>query len=236
MENISLFATLLKNYAFVVQDAAPGLHWNNSQVTVYTVVIYFRGGHISLVILSVNTSHDTISVYLYTQIIVDFIKSNDNNVKKITYLSDGAPQHFKIFKNIVNLYYHKIDFGIAAEWHFFATAHGKEPCDGIGGTMKRQAVRASLQRLSDNQTDNQITNAQELFEWAGQDSSLPNINVKFSALEFYNQNKLKIEQRFGSNKRTLNLKKCHYIIPHTDNKIIAKEVSSSLNKYTYRII
>ena len=29
---------------------------------------------------------------------------------------------------------------------FFATSHGKGPCDGIGGTDKRLAAKASLQR------------------------------------------------------------------------------------------
>ena len=38
-----------------------------------------------------------------------------------------------------------------AEWHFFATSHGKSPCDGIGGTTKRLAARASLQSAADNQ-------------------------------------------------------------------------------------
>ena len=31
---------------------------------------------------------------------------------------------------------HKIDFGMKAEWHFFATSHGKNGknvCDGFGG-------------------------------------------------------------------------------------------------------
>ena len=38
-----------------------------------------------------------------------------------------------------------MDFGIPAEWHFHATMHGKGPCDGIGGNLKRLAARASLQ-------------------------------------------------------------------------------------------
>ena len=37
--------------------------------------------------------------------------------------------------------------GIDAEWHFFcATSHGKWPCDGIGGTVKRLPANDSLQR------------------------------------------------------------------------------------------
>ena len=50
----------------------------------------------------------------------------------------------------MNLCYHK-DFGVQAEWHFYATPHGKGPCDGIGGTVKRLATRASLQRAYHSQ-------------------------------------------------------------------------------------
>ena len=46
---------------------------------------------------------------------------------------------------MINLCYHKEDFGIPAEWHFFATSHGKGPCDGVGGTVKHEAAKASLQ-------------------------------------------------------------------------------------------
>ena len=49
-----------------------------------------------------------------------------------------------------------------AEWHFFATSHGKSPCDGIGGTTKRLAARASLQSAADNQ----ILTSQDFFLWA----------------------------------------------------------------------
>ena len=47
---------------------------------------------------------------------------------------------------MLNLCRHKEDFGIDATWVFFATSHGKSPCEGIGGTVKRITARASLQR------------------------------------------------------------------------------------------
>ena len=43
------------------------------------------------------------------------------------------------------------DFGVAAEWHFFATSHGKSAAYGIGGTVKRTATKASLQQPINNQ-------------------------------------------------------------------------------------
>ena len=45
----------------------------------------------------------------------------------------------------VNLCHHKQDFGLDALWTFFATSHGKSPCDGIGGFVKRHVATRSLQ-------------------------------------------------------------------------------------------
>ena len=45
----------------------------------------------------------------------------------------------------------KTDFGISAEWAFFATSYCKSPCDGIGGAVKRHAAKKILQRPLNNQ-------------------------------------------------------------------------------------
>ncbi len=60
----------------------------------------------------------------------------------------------------MNLCNHEKDFDVKAEWHFSATSHGKGACDGVGGTVKRLAARASLQRPYDEQIITPI----ELFE------------------------------------------------------------------------
>ena len=67
--------------------------------------------------------------------------------KKVFYFSDGCAGQYKNCKNFMNLCHHSVDFGFEAEWHFFATSHGKGPCDGVGGLLKRMATKASLQRL-----------------------------------------------------------------------------------------
>ena len=47
-----------------------------------------------------------------------------------------------------NLVYHREDFQLEAEWHFFATPHGKNACHGIGGTVKRETGNASLKAIT----------------------------------------------------------------------------------------
>ncbi|XP_044013077.1 uncharacterized protein LOC122855606 [Aphidius gifuensis] len=215
-----------ENYAFIIQDAAPGFHWNNNQATVYTVVIYFKDYHKSLAIVSDNSHHDAIAVHIYTRITIDYIKSLNSRIKKIHYFSDGAPQQFKNYKNVVTLCHHKKNYGIEAEWHFFATAHGKGPCDGVGGTLKREAARASLQRP----TDKQITTPKELYDWANEANRLPNIAVKYSSAETYELEKIAIEESFTKVQKIKNLQKVHCLIPCENDEKEFAELQEAVKK------
>ena len=64
---------------------------------------------------------------------------------------DGCGGQYKNFKNFFNLFSHKVDFSIKAEWIFFATSHGKSPCDGIGAVVKLHTAKRSSQRPLNNQ-------------------------------------------------------------------------------------
>lgn len=62
----------------------------------------------------------------------------------------------------MNLCVHLEDFEVHAVWNFFAMSYGKAPCDGVEGTVKWLAPKASLQRpLRDK-----ILLSYELFLWA----------------------------------------------------------------------
>ena len=132
----------------MLQDAAQGFHWNNSQATIHPFAAYYRQSgkleHVSYVIISDCLHHDTIAVHLFQKNLVQFLQDKFSRVDKVLCFSDGSAAQYKNRKNFVNLCYHKTDFGCQAEWHFYATSHGKGPCDGIGSTVKRLAAKASL--------------------------------------------------------------------------------------------
>lgn len=223
-----------ENCSFVIQDAAPGFHWNNNQATIYPVVVYYRindtVSHKSLVIVSDCLTHDSIAVCVYSQIINDFIKTISKHPAKLYYISDGAPQQFKNYKHFANVYYHEEDYGVPAEHHFFATAHGKGPCDGIGGTVKRMVARASLQLAPDRQ----ITTPQELYEWAS--VNIPNVEVEFVPKEKYDAAKDFLQARFKSTKRVPCTQKLHCIIPRPNNVVRVKNYSRSKRFEEYPIV
>ena len=103
--------------------------------------------------------HNTNVVHAFMAKILSHLKSVIT-FNRVLYFTDGAASQYKNYKNLKNLCCHKQDFDIDAEWHFFATSHGKSPCDGIGGTVKRLVARASLQAA----TSDQILTPHQLFE------------------------------------------------------------------------
>ena len=81
--------------------------------------------------------------------LIDYIKQNCKDINKLYYVSDGCGGQYKNFKNFLNLCFHKEDYGIEAEWIFFATSHGKCFCDGIG----RLVVLWNAMQLSEAYND-----------------------------------------------------------------------------------
>lgn len=120
-----------ENYHFVVQDAAQAFHWSNDQVTLHPFMVYYRPSPhsevvgLSIVMISDELQHDTKAVYTFQCKLLDYLKSLSITLNRIAYFSDGAVSQYKNKNNLANLTFHIDDFGIPADWHFFATSHGK---------------------------------------------------------------------------------------------------------------
>jgi len=130
-----VIADFSENYSFVLQDAAQGFHWNNSQATIHPFVAYYRDSdelcHLSYVVISDCNHHDTVAVHLFQKYFIEHLtKRFGLPPRKVYYFSDGAASQYKNRKNFINLCHHQDDFGVPVEWHFSATSHGKGACDG----------------------------------------------------------------------------------------------------------
>ena len=78
-----------ENYSFIVQDAAQGFHWDNSQCTVHPFVIYYRSAadqelcHFSVCFLS-SLKHNTIMVYSFIMTLYLMLNSDAHNLGRFT--------------------------------------------------------------------------------------------------------------------------------------------------------
>lgn len=140
---------------------------------------------------------------------------------KIDIFSDGAASQYKNKYNLINLASFEKDFNVKAEWHFFATSHGKGACDGIGGTVKRLASRASLQRP----LDNQISTARKLYEWASE--SIKNIAFCFCTENEHSDAENFLKERFGKTVTIAGTRMYHSFVPNGSNVIACKKISKS---------
>ena len=173
-ETCVLVSDFSENFSFVVQDCVQGYYWMNEQATVLPFLAYMKNSDgvvtpTSMCIISDHLQHDSLAVHAFLYPIIEHIKRINTRIKKIKYFTDGSAAQYKNKKNFANICSHVDDFGLQAEWHFYASCHGKSACDGIGGTLKRHARLYSLQKTSTGH----ISTPKELFEWA--DSHLQSI-------------------------------------------------------------
>lgn len=220
-----LIGDFSENYSFVIQDAAQGFRWVNNQATIHPFILYYKEinelKHKSFCFISDHLQHCTSVVYSFQKALLPEIKSNLPNIGKIYYFSDGCAGQYKNRFNLANLTMHKQDFGIDAEWHFFATSHGKNACDGVGGVLKRAAYKASLQRT----LTRHILTAKDLYEFASQ--NLSGIRFLFIQSSSIQETTKILLQRFEQTHTVKGTQSFHKIIPTNQFELKAFKTSQS---------
>ena len=166
-ETCIILMDFLENYSFLVQDAIQSFFWQNQQATLHPFAVYHNDDNGKLkcdcyCVISDHLLHDQTAVHCFILLVISTIRTRNPKINRIKFFSDGAASQYRNFKSLINLMYREHDFNLKAEHHFFATSHGKSPCDGIGGTIKREAANASLRAA----VTNQILTPEQLFLWA----------------------------------------------------------------------
>lgn len=117
---------------------------------------------------------------------------------------------------------------MTAEWHFFATSHGKGPCDGLGGTLKRIARRTSLQLLgpSAQQIDTPLR-----FYWWAKEKFKNSIHIEWVNTEDVAKVTEALPERFGFKAAPAadGIFSSHAILPLSGNVVVLKQYSGAPN-------
>ena len=177
------------------QNEAMQAHWTTAQAAIFTAHIKVsKNKHHNIAIVSDYLSHNVKFVHAAQGIIVDYILSIYPAVKQLNYLSNGAGQHFKNNKSILNLTYHR-DFGIPASWTFSSTADGKGPMDGIGAAIKYRATRKVLSEKAEDA----VLIPEALFKFRQQDTTIDAFYLETTTIN-QNYNRFKLEHRWKNGK------------------------------------
>ena len=219
-----------ENYQYVIQDEVQSYHWNKEYCTLHPVSLYYIcQGELkteSLCVLSDDNNHDTPFVHKCLQLVTSHIKNKLPQVTMIEYFTDGCGGQYKNYKNFLNVCEHGSDFGLQACWNFFATSHGKGPCDGIGGTVKRLAY---LESLHDRKTEfHPITTIDNMYKFC--ESQIA--NIKFFLVKAADMDRVRRDQneRFKRGSTVPGTQSFHQFFPIDLNTIGYKRLSSDTIK------
>lgn len=134
-----------ENYSCSYNMEVQKVYFNQIQTTLHPFVLTLKNKDgvpetRSFVVVS--------TYYAFQRAVLQEIKKDYGHITKVVYWSDGAGSQYKNFKNICNLKFHKADNGLEASHNFFASCHGKGPCDAIGGVVKSNGRLPKLVGIS----------------------------------------------------------------------------------------
>ena len=210
---IILHEDFSENYTLKHQHEIQAAHWNQNSATLFTAIVYYRSDeeadlqHLSYTIISDDLDHGKHAVYAFNREILSDVKPKlPWNIIKVHYWSDGAASQFKNRFTLTNLTHHGDDFSCAADWSFFATAHGKGPIDGIGGEVKRSVWKAVLQGRE------VVGSPQDFFEVARK--LCRKITVLYVNAEKIKMDTSHLELRWKYCKRLKGIQSAHFVCPN----------------------
>ena len=181
-----------ENYSCTVSDNVQSSYWNQTGVTLHPCVIYYCNdgniSHKSTVFVSDVLSHNTSMVYAIIPEVVKEVRILVPDATCIHYYTDSP---FSQYRNKAIFHFvssHADRFsGLQATWNYFETGHGKGPCDGVGGSVKRCADQAVKQGTC-------IQDAHDFFAWASSSNVHSSITYKFITQDQYNESESKVSK------------------------------------------
>ena len=113
---------------------------------------------------------------------------------------------------------------MSCEWHFFATSHGKNAYDGIGGTVKRATACANLQRTTERQS---LT--REDFQFCEENLS-KTIKFFFVTTSDLKDAEQRLEHQFKDSRAILGTQKYHRFVPINKGELMVYLISSGIGE------
>jgi hypothetical protein len=154
-----------ENYCCKTMGEIQSAYWNQTPVTIHPVVVYFVDGegklqHKSIAIISDELSHSTTTVCAFSDALIPKVLSAVPNITQIHYWTDSPSSQYRNKTMFTIIAEHAKLYGLKARWNYFESGHGKGPCDGLGGTIKRMADEAIKRGVA------VIQDPREFYEWA----------------------------------------------------------------------
>lgn len=134
-----------ENYSSISLDEVQSAYFGKRLISIFTAIAYVgQREPLTFLIANDDIGHSKEQVWCYQKIIISSLLEDFPSIEHVSFFSDGCAAQFKNRFTLSNMMYSQEDFGVSGNWHFFPTAHGKSPADGVGGTFKRSVYNRAL--------------------------------------------------------------------------------------------
>lgn len=222
-DHVVIHMDFAENFSCRNSDEIQSAYFNQTSVTLHPVVLYFKENnelkHKSIVIVSDTLGHNANTVVTFMDTIISEVKQVVPNVKVCHYWTDSPTSQYRnkiIFDTVAN---HNALYGCDAVWNYFESGHGKGPCDGLGGTVKRLADTAI-------KTGNAvIQDATDFFVWANEKSSCKNVLFRYVEESAITDKVGKVSQYLNDLRPIKGTMKLHAIAGNGKSSVFVRETS-----------
>ena len=181
-----------ENYSCNALEEIQSAYWNNAMITLHPSVKYYKDTddnlcHTSYVHVSEVLCHNAAMVMAIIDKLMKVVKEIEPELTCVHFWTDSPSSQYRN-KSIFDLVSRFPEvYGSFDSWHFFQSGHGKGPCDGIGGTTKKNADNAVKQGKV------LIQDAHDFFAWATQNEQ--GIRYELVTDEEYTNKKAEVDEK-----------------------------------------
>ena len=144
---------------------------------------------------------------------------------KVHYFTNGCEGQYENRYNFCNLRHHFDDFHLE-QWKQSGTSHGKSACDGIGGTVKRPATKASLKRPAHNH----ILTPLDMFSYC--ESDVTGIKFFYMSSTTIKENVILLQDRYNAAQTVKGTRQLHRFVPQPLGKLLVYNTSLQASPLT----
>jgi hypothetical protein len=141
-EEVTVQLDYSENYTCVYQDEPAQVFYDRNQITIHPMVVHYMDStglvHQSFVGVTDINKHSAPTTVAFLSKLVPEIRKLKPELKVVHYISDSPANQYRNKYVVKFIAHHQSYFpDVKASWEFLEAGHGKGPCDGVGGSLKK---------------------------------------------------------------------------------------------------
>ena len=133
-----------ENWSSKFQDEISSVYYDKSQISLHPMVVHSKTAEGKLVAqsyvgVSSEGNHTAPTTYAFVTALIKEVKGHFPSLTTIHFITDSPSSQYRNRTIIALIAKFPAIFGLKASWSWLEAGHGKGPCDGVGGSVKKKA-------------------------------------------------------------------------------------------------